>query len=226
MSQTPLLAVDPSEIAPSGMTPAQQLQAIMAQRRSIRRLHDGPFTPATQERLLRAVQLTPAAYNMPPWRVVLVHEQREALWEEIAAGFAAHLDGERLARYQDRLAGFRPGVAVGLIFEDLAVGQTLREDKGASPELALHFVQQALGMVQLSLWLALTAEGLASSLQHWDDLVGERVARFAGLPPDQVRLAAIMPIGYAAEEPKVKILTASEQRCVIDATPSPNGAVH
>lgn len=226
MTQPLLLESDASQSAASWEAPAQHLQSILAQRRSIRRLHGGPFTPATQERLLSAVRLTPAAYNLPPWQVVLVHEQRAALWDEIAAGFAAQLDGERLARYHDRLAGFRPGVAVGLIFEDLRVAQTLREEKGASPELAQQFVQQALGMVQFSLWLALTAEGLATSLQHWDDLVGERVARFVGLPPQQVHLAAIMPIGYAAEEPKVKVLATSGQRCVIDMPPASNGAVH
>ena len=180
---------------------ALALQALLARRRSIRRLHDGPFPPATRDRLLEAIRLTPASYNLPPWRVVLIHERREALWAEIAAGFHAALEGERLDRYLERLSGFAGGVAVALIFEDRTVARELRE-RGTADEIARSFVEQALGMVQLALWLALTAEGLVASLQHWDHLLGPRLARFAGLPAEEFRLVAVMPIGYAAEEPK------------------------
>jgi hypothetical protein len=179
------------------------LQSIMASRRSIRRLQPGPFTAATRERLLDAIQHTPAAYNLPPWRIVLVHERRDALWAEIAQGFRETLADDRLDRYLDRLHGFASGIAVALIFEDRTVARALKEDRGASSEIAGAFVQQALGMVQLALWLAVTAEGLVASLQHWDHLVGPRLARFAGLPETEHALAAVMPIGYAAEEPRV-----------------------
>ncbi len=195
------------------------LQGVMARRRSIRRLAPGPFPAESRARLLEAIRLTPAAYNLPPWRVVLVHERREELWEEIAGGFREELEGERLGRYLDRLEGFREGVAVALIFEDRRVERALREEKGASPEIARSFVQQGLGMVQLALWLAITAEGLATSLQHWDELVGARVKRFAGLGMEDYTLVATMPIGYAGEEPRVIERAAPERVCAVD----PNG---
>lgn len=178
------------------------LQDILASRRSIRRLQDGPFTIESRERLLAAIRLTPASFNLPPWRVVLVHHRREALWAEISEGFRETLQGEQLDRYLDRLTGFAGGVAVALVFVDSAVEQQLREEKHLAPAVAASYVLQALGMVQLALWLAVTAEGMASSLQHWDHLVGPRLARFAGLDADRFRLIATMPIGYAAEEPR------------------------
>lgn len=198
---------------------AEGLQAIMARRRSIRRLAPGPFTSETQARLLEAIRLTPAAYNLPPWRVVLVHERRDELWAEIEAGFREHLEGERRERYLERLAGFREGVAVALIFADRRVERALRDEKGAAPEIARSFVQQGLGMVQLALWLAITAEGLSTSLQHWDDLVGARAKRFAGLAEEDFTLIATMPIGHAAEEPREIERAAPEQICAVD----PNG---
>lgn len=212
----PLPELDEAHWDGSLAAPALQLQAIMAQRRSIRRLQDGPFSAAIRGRLREAVRLTPAAYNLPPWRVVLVHERREALWAEIELGFAESLSGDRLARYRERLQGFRPGVAVALIFVDRKVEQALREEKGASPDVAQGFVLQALGMVQLSLWLAITAEGLATSLQHWDEWIGERAARFAGLPEEEFALVATLPIGYPDEEPKVIERAAPEQICTVD----------
>jgi predicted oxidoreductase (fatty acid repression mutant protein) len=134
--------------------------------------------------------------------LVLVHERREEIWQQIEAAFRDHLSGDRLERNLGRLEGFRPGVALALLFEDLRVGRTLREEKGASDELATQFVQQALGMVQLSLWLALTAEGLSASLQHWEEFLSDRTEQLTGLPARDFQLAAAMPIGYAAEEPR------------------------
>ena len=199
--------------------PARLLHAIMAERRSIRRLQPGPFSVATRDRLLEAVRSTPAAYNLPPWRVVLVQERRAALWTEIARGFREHLDGDRLARYLERLQGFASGVAVALIFEDRAVERELREERGAEAEVAYSFVHQALGMVQLALWLAITAEGLVTSLQHWDHLVGPRLAHFAGLPAERFRLVAIMPIGYADEAPR--LVERAAEISSVDPAPAP-----
>ena len=195
---------------------AHALQGGFLNRRSIRRLQDGPFTPEMRHRVLEAVRLTPAAYNLPPWRVVLVHERREETWGQIEAAFRDHLGGERLERNLGRLAGFRPGVALALIYEDLRVGRVLRAEKGASDELATQFVQQALGMVQLSLWLALTAEGLSSSLQHWEEFLADRTERLTGLPAADFQLAAAMPIGYAAEEPRDIERPTTDQVCAVD----------
>jgi predicted oxidoreductase (fatty acid repression mutant protein) len=181
---------------------AHALQSVFQNRRSIRRLQDGPFTPGMRQRVLEAVRLTPAAYNLPPWRLVLVHEGRDETWQQIETAFRDYLSGERLERNLSRLEGFRSGVALALLYEDLRVGRTLREEKGASHELATQFVQQALGMVQLSLWLALTAEGLSASLQHWEEFLADRTEQLTGLPAADFQLAAAMPIGYAAEEPR------------------------
>lgn len=195
---------------------AHALQNVFQNRRSIRRLQDGPFTPEMRQRVLEAVRLTPAAYNLPPWRVILVHERREETWQQIETAFRDHLIGERLERNLGRLEGFRPGVALALLYEDLRVGRTLRQEKGASPELATQFVQQALGMVQLSLWLALTAEGLSTSLQHWEEFLADRTEQLAGLPAADFQLAAAMPIGYAAEEPREIQRPDTAQVCAVD----------
>ena len=212
-------------LTPSAPLPAPReahaLQDIFQNRRSIRRLQAGPFTPEIRQRVLEAVRLTPAAYNLPPWRVVLVHERREETWQLIEAAFRDHLSGERLERNLERLAGFRPGVALALIYEDLRVGRTLRREKGASDDLATQFVQQALGMVQLSLWLALTAEGLSSSLQHWEEFLADRTEHLTGLPAADFQLAAAMPIGYAAEEPPDIARPTTAQVCAVD--PGANG---
>jgi uncharacterized protein len=176
--------------------------ALLGRRRSIRRLRHCELAAETLERVQEAILRTPSAYGVPVWHVVLVHQRRAAFWDEVELGFRQFLSGERLERYLDRLQGFRAAAAVALIYEDRDSLPELRDAWNLSDETARSFVQQGLGMVQLAIWLAITAEGLVTSLQHWDWLIQDRIADFIGLPADRYHLAATMPIGLPAEEPR------------------------
>jgi predicted oxidoreductase (fatty acid repression mutant protein) len=180
----------------------QLLLDLLADRRSYRRLRSGPFTIETQVRLLEALRLTPCAFNLPSWHAVLVHADRDAFWAAVEAGFRERLEGDRLDRYLDRLDGFRNGVAIALFFEDVPVRDDLIRAWNLTHEQAYAFAEQGIGMAQLSLWLALTAEGLVTSLQHWEWLIGDILTEFAEVPPEQFRLVATLPIGYPAEAPR------------------------
>ena len=181
--------------------PSRDLVELLSSRRSIRRLRGGPFSAQTRERIEQAIRLTPAAYALPSWHVVLVHEERHALWDVVEQAFRDRLEGERLERYLDRLAGFRSGVAVALVYEDIQARNALKDAWQISEETARAFSEQGIGMVQLSIWLTLTEEGLSTSLQHWESLLEDRLAEFLGIS-GRYRLAAAMPIGYADEPPR------------------------
>jgi predicted oxidoreductase (fatty acid repression mutant protein) len=191
---------------------SQHLVELLGNRRSIRRLRGGSFSEQTRERIEQAIRLTPAAYAVPSWHVVLVHEERHALWNVVEQAFRDRLEGDRLERYLDRLAGFRPGVAVALIYEDIQALNELKEAWQISEETARAFSEQGIGMVQLAIWLTLTEEGLSTSLQHWEWLIEDRLAEFLRIS-GRYRLAAAMPIGYADEPPR-DIERAPAQRVV------------
>jgi predicted oxidoreductase (fatty acid repression mutant protein) len=195
LDETPLFPVPlPSE--------GDGLLSLLERRRSIRRLRPGPFSAASLHRIVEAIRLTPAAYNLPPWHVVIIRDELSAYWRLVEQAVNERLDGDRRNRYLDRLDGFRGGVAVALIFEDVSVRQQLADAWQISLEQAGAFAEQGLGMVQLALWLAVTAEGLVASLQHWEWLLDDGVVDFVGLPTDQFRLIATLPIGHAGEEPR------------------------
>ena len=202
----PVQAVEPTDaiepVEPGKPITGAGLLDLLAQRRSIRRLRSGPFPESTQARLHEAVRLTPAAFNVASTHVVFVHAERAAFWRTVEAGFRAGLEGDRLERYLDRLEGFRDGVGAALIFEDTTARAALVEAWNISDAQALAYAEQGLGMVQLALWLALTAEGLVTSLQHWEWLLEDRIAAFANCPPERFRLAAVLPIGYPDEDPR------------------------
>jgi predicted oxidoreductase (fatty acid repression mutant protein) len=178
------------------------LLSLLERRRSIRRLRPGPFSEASLTRIVEAIRLTPAAYNLPPWHVVIIRDELAAFWHLAEQAVRERLDGDRRGRYLDRLDGFRRGVAVALVYEEVTVRHQLANAWQISLEQAGAFVEQGLGMVQLALWLAVTAEDLVASLQHWEWLLEEPLTDFVGLPSDQFRLKAILPIGHADEEPR------------------------
>jgi predicted oxidoreductase (fatty acid repression mutant protein) len=182
--------------------PAHALADLMARRRSIRQLRDGSLPRGALARIVAAARSVPAAYNRPPWHIVVVHERSGGFWDVVEAAFRDRLGGDRLARYLDRLAGFRGGVGAVLVYEDRTAVEEMRQACGIDHDQARAYSEQGLGMVQLALWLAIVAEGLGASLQHWEALIEDRVAAFLGLPADRFRLAATMPLGFPAEEPR------------------------
>jgi predicted oxidoreductase (fatty acid repression mutant protein) len=85
-----------------------------------------------------------------------------------------------------------------LIFEDCA--RAAPRD-GLLREEARDQASQSIGMVQLALWLTITAHGLSTSLQQWQAIADiENVAQdFVGLAPGEYRLVSFMPVGEHAE---------------------------
>ncbi|MDQ3541422.1 MAG: nitroreductase family protein, partial [Chloroflexota bacterium] len=175
---------------------------LLERRRSIRKLRDGPLPPGAIGRIATAASLVPSAFNASSWHVVIVSERRDAFWEVVEIAFRAELSGDRLDRYLARLDGFRSGTGAVLVFEDRAGVESLTDSYQLPEETAQSYGQQAIGMVQLALWLAIVDEGLATSLQHWEALIEEPVTQFLDLPAGRFQLAATMPIGYPDEPPR------------------------
>ena len=174
----------------------ETLLGILTARRSTRRLAAGTFTERFFADLRAAAALTPSAFNSQPWRVVALHRRNGAFWDLVEGTIGARLDGDRRERYLARAAGMRGGGMTILVFEDLA--RAAPRD-GVLPADARDQAAQGLGMLQLALWLVITAHGLASSLQHWHAFLEEAALAFAGLPPQGFRLVALMLVGAPAE---------------------------
>jgi predicted oxidoreductase (fatty acid repression mutant protein) len=138
----------------------------------------------------------PSAFNAQPWHVVVLHERNAGFWDAIAETFAVRLEGDRRARYLARAAGMRNGGMTLLIFEDRA--RAAPRD-GLTADEARDQASQSLGMVQLALWLTITAHGLNTSLQHWHAIIEDTALAFVGLAPDAFRLVSFMPVGERAE---------------------------
>jgi uncharacterized protein len=71
------------------------------------------------------------------------------------------------------------------------------------PLYAEHFPsrsQQGSGYLQYAVWLALSAEGLGISIQHYNPLIDDKVREKWGIPRDWTHIGQ-MPFGWPDEEP-------------------------
>ena len=177
---------------------ATAFSTLLAERRSARRLRLGVFPATLVEELASAARFMPSSFDAQPWRVVVLHERNAEFWDLVTTTIDERLEGDRRDRYLARVAGMRDGGMTLLIFEDLALSAP--RDKLTNEEARDH-ASQAIGMLQFTLWLSLTAHGLATSPQHWHEFLEDVVLSFAGLPDDGFRLVAVMPVGRAAERP-------------------------
>jgi len=193
-----------------------QYLTLLEQRRTIKKLTGGAIEPSLISDLTQAIELTPAAFNRPPWRVVVIHEERHGFWNTVDQTFRGKLEGDRLERYLQRLDEFRSGLGVILIYEDRSVARGLQEQQQLSSETAAAFVQQALGMPQLSLWLTLTNHGIGTSLQHWNWLIEHELPVHTGLPVNDFSLVVVMPFGFPDEDPRASIRTNASELVVVD----------
>lgn len=208
-----------STTRPLAAPAASGLAETIATRRSIRKLVDGPLPEGTLERLAGAVEHAPASMGTPPWEVVFLRERRAAFWDLVERAFRDRLDGEQLERYLGRLEGFREAAVVALVFEDAEATERLLATGYLTEPVARDFAVQALGIVQMALWLTAVDLGLAASLQHWDAQIAEPLEAFVGLPRSRYRLVAAMPIGHAAEQPGEKD-PATWRRWSLDPVPA------
>lgn len=183
-------------------TPAASLLEAFTNRRSVRQLMPGHVSNALIEDLTVAADLTPSAFDAQPWRVAILHDWHDAFWDAIEQTIVQRLDGDRRDRYLARANAMRGGGMTLLIFEDVALAGP-RDN--LTQEEARDQASQSLGMLQLALWLTLTAHGLATSLQHWQWLMEDVALAFVGLSAEDFRLVTFMPVGSATEQPAPRI---------------------
>lgn len=177
---------------------AAALMHLLGTRRSTRRLDPATIPTDFVADLHAAVQRVPSAFNAQPWRIVALHARNAEFWDVITDTLAVRLEGDRRERYLRRAENMRYGGMTLLIFEDMARGAPR---DGLSAEEARDQAAQSIGMAQFALWLAITAHGLATSLQHWHALIEDACLAFVGLPAAGFRLVAFMPIGARGEDP-------------------------
>jgi len=150
----------------------------------------------------KAVKHSPSAFNSQTTRaVVLFGSHHNKLWDIAIQSVLTTQGAERGKNRIDKTEkSFKGGYGTVLFFEDQAAIQAMKD---RSPSMADYFPvwsSNTAGMVQLTVWTALEAEGLGASLQHFNPIIDEDVQKEFNLPSSWA-LSAQMPFGKPTQAP-------------------------
>ena len=148
-----------------------------------------------QEVINEAVLHTPSSFNSQSARVVVLFgENHNKLWDITEASLKKIVPEENFAPTKEKIDSFRNGYASVLFFEDQNVVKNLQEQFSLYKDNFPVWSQQSSGMLQYVIWTSLAVEGLGASLQHYNELIEEDVAKEWNIPSGW-KLVAQMPFG-------------------------------
>ena len=169
----------------------------LKERRSIYAIskESGVSNERIQEVINEAVLHTPSAFNSQSARVVVLFgENHNKLWDITEASLKKIVPEENFAPTKEKIDSFRNGYASVLFFEDQNVVKNLQEQFSLYKDNFPVWSQQSSGMLQYVIWTSLAVEGLGASLQHYNELIEEAVAKEWNIPSGW-KLVAQMPFG-------------------------------
>ena len=157
-----------------------------------------------QEIVEQCVLNTPSAFNSESARVVLLFgAHHEKLWQIVKDALRKIVPEAAFAPTEAKIDSFAAAAGTILYFDDMV---SIAELQKQFPTYKDHFPtwgEQANGMLQSNIWVALTIEGLGASLQHYNPLIDDAVRKEWDIPADW-KLIAQMPFGNPILPPDPK----------------------
>lgn len=145
----------------------------------------------------KATEVVPHAFNAKSNIAYLVTgAKHDQLWDAIYDAFGGAVDRAKIDSFKD-------GYGTVLYFVDKSVVEGLQAQFPLYADNFPHWANQSIGMLQLSIWSALRELGIGASLQHYNPVINEAVAKLLEVPANFV-LNAQMPFGGIIAEPDAK----------------------
>ena len=175
------------------------IREALLKRRSVYALNK--VLPVSEDEIIKAIEetvsLVPDAFDCKSQRVVVaLGEKQNELWDAVYDAFEGKVPREKID-------SFKAGAGTVLYFTDETVTKGLMD---AYPAYSSNFPVwngQANGMLQISVWAALSELGVGASLQHYNPVIDEAVRKLFNVP-DNYKLIAEMPFGGISAEPAPK----------------------
>lgn len=175
-----------------------------------------PESLISDEKILKVVQdavkHTPSAFNSQNCRAVLLlgaHHKR--IWDITEEILKKMVSEDNFGATAEKLSSFRSGYGTVLFFEDTEIVESLQKQFPLYQENFPIWSQQASGMTQHAVWVALELCGFGASLQHYNPLINEAVAKEWNIPTSW-KLVAQMPFGTPTADPGPKDFVLIEER--------------
>lgn len=142
-----------------------------------------------------AVKQSPSSFNSQSSRVIITFGERSnTIWEITKEALRHRLDEERFPATEARINSFAAGAGTILFYEDQNAVKNLQEQFPSYKDGFPVWSEQAAGMAQLAVWTALAEVNIGASLQHYNPLIDEALAKEFDVPSTWL-LRAQMPFG-------------------------------
>lgn len=173
------------------------LEQAIEKRRSIYHIGDKPELSDQEivEIVEQSVKYCPTAFNSQSARVaVLFGNNHHRFWEFVRETLRKVVPEDKFAPTEAKIDSFDAGHGTILFFEDETVVQKLQQDFPLYKENFPRWSEQSNGMLQYIIWTALAEHNIGASLQHYNPLINELVAKEWNIPGGW-KLIAEMPFG-------------------------------
>lgn len=151
-----------------------------------------------------AVKYTPSAFNSQSQNTVLLFgASHEKLWDITMDRLKKIVPVDNFSSTESKINSFRAGHGTVLYFDNGAITKSLQESYPLYKDNFPIWAEQSNGMLQITIWNMLVAEGLGANLQHYNPLIDEDVKSAFDIPKEW-RLIAQMPFGNITAQPPEK----------------------
>ncbi|MEG2254075.1 MAG: nitroreductase family protein [Vagococcus sp.] len=186
-------------------------------RRSIYHLGENISLSHTEieELVKEVVRETPTAFNSQTQRVVILFgDSHKRLWSLTEEALKPLTPAENFPGTQEKLQGFAAGKGTILFFEDTDVVKGLQEQFALYAENFPIWSEQASGMTQSNVWVALSEHNIGANLQHYNPVIDDAVEGEWAIPSSwklrgQMVFGSIETVAgekeYAADDNRFKV---------------------
>ncbi|NDV77458.1 nitroreductase family protein [Dysgonomonas sp. 511] len=163
-----------------------------------------------------AILHVPSAFNSQSTRVILLlGKQHKLLWEIVKNTLKKIVSPEAFANTEAKIdTAFASGYGTVLFYEDMSVVEGLQNAFPSYKDNFPVWSQHTSAMHQFSIWTMLEDAGFGASLQHYNPIIDEEVAKAFAIEP-KWKLIAQMPFGVPTGETGPKEYQPLENRVIV-----------
>lgn len=163
-----------------------------------------------------AVKYVPSAFNSQSARIVLLlGDKHKKLWSIVKETLRKIVPAEAFGATEAKIDNcFAAGHGTVLFYEDHTVVEGLQQAFASYADRFPVWSEHTSAMHQFAIWTLLEEVGLGASLQHYNPLIDDEVAKTWGID-SKWKLIAQMPFGNPVEEPGAKDISPLEGRILI-----------